>query len=70
MWAGGGMPALRGLEWELNERGAGGNRHSGERGSDLVTQQISGRAGNGIRSLLGYLVTSKLIFHSASRQTR
>lgn len=30
-WAGGGIPAFQGLEWELNETGAGGNHHSGER---------------------------------------
>lgn len=41
-----------------------------KRGGDLVTQRISGRTRNGIKFLLGYLVTSKLIFHGASRQTR
>lgn len=31
-WVGAGIPALWGLEWELNERGTGEKR-----GSDLVT---------------------------------
>lgn len=60
-WVGAGIPALWGLEWELNERGTGEKR-----GSDLVT----GRTGARIRSVLGYLVPSKLIFHSASRQMK
>lgn len=30
-WARGGIPAFWGLEWELNETGAGGSCHSGER---------------------------------------
>lgn len=62
-----GDSCLWGLEWELNEMGAREITAVEKRGGDLVTQRISGRTRNGIKFLLGYLVTSKLIFHGASR---